>query len=91
MRTKEINVLVSESFLDNSSTGIPNIIEDNGLNTRLNGVQTFKAKLIIELPERKVEISESELDEALFQVFEKKFFAKDSAFYNGIKAKIFKE
>lgn len=63
-RTREYKVLVSENFFQRDQTGISNIIEDEGFETRLNGIKTFKAKLIIELPSPRITISEDDVDKA---------------------------
>lgn len=62
MKTKEIDVWVKEDFNDKYSTsGIyyfnrSDLLDDNYRNI------PYKAKLIIEIPEKKIEITESEFD-----------------------------
>lgn len=90
-RTREIKVLITENFLDCSSSAVPMIIRDEGFDTRLNGVKTFKATLIVDLPARKVTISESDFDEALEEVVRTGLFSYGSAYYSNIKAKLFKD
>lgn len=95
IRTREIEVLIYDNGLRNSIQRLEKENEwinvHSPLSRNIDKTQMIKAKLIIELPERKVTISESEFDEALSQVFEKNFFAKDSAFYSNIKEKLFKD
>ena len=65
-RTREIEVWVSESIIEDGNS-IPNIIRRekyNEMGVRLNGKETLKAKLIIELPSPKITISEEDVDKA---------------------------
>jgi hypothetical protein len=59
MKTREkiIDVWVSHKF-DNLDTDLATIILDRNTNIK----DYFKAKLIIEIPEKKIEITESEFD-----------------------------
>ena len=66
MITKEIDVWVTENIITEESP-IPNIVTRHSYNekgVKLNGKETIRARLIIELPERKREITESEFEEA---------------------------
>lgn len=86
MKTKEIEVYIEKDWL--LSTGcIGMISEASKFPTRLNGKDTIKARLIIELPEKKVEITEEKLDE-LHNDFQ--YCADENAFfYKFLKQKLF--
>lgn len=64
MKTKEINVWVEDEYdeLGNGEQGFHKMYE-----TLIgeHGLKVIKAKLIIEIPERKIEITESQLDDTL--------------------------
>jgi hypothetical protein len=63
-RTKEIEVWVTDNVSD---VNMSQLITRNKFSSdqySIGGVPCVKAKLIIELPERKVEITESQFDEA---------------------------
>jgi hypothetical protein len=90
MKTREIEVNVETDWI-NQTSRIGYISESTKFPTRLNGKETIKAKLIIEIPERKVEITESEFNEAFkfwktgeflltgegFELAKKKLFGKE--------------
>lgn len=65
MKIKEINVFVPE-YIDHDD--VEGIIEDDGNLVGdimyIDGVEFYRAKLIIEIPEKKIEITESQLTEA---------------------------
>ena len=75
MKTKEIEIFLPKYVIDVDPCDITRsrhaefLIKDPrqkyAANFRINGHDTVKAKLIIELPERKVTITETQFDEAL--------------------------
>ena len=68
MKIKEINVFVPEYINHDDVEGI---IEDDGNLVGdvmyIDGVEYYRAKLIIEIPEKKIEITESELRTAMYE------------------------
>lgn len=82
MRTKEIDVWVSEGAFKNPKHKHETV-------SLHEVVGSVKAKLIITLPERKVEISESQFDEAWDKALELRGFCK--AFLPELKKQLFKE
>lgn len=62
-KTKAIDVWVSHKF-ENKNTDLATIILHNGSNVE----DFYKAKLIIEIPEKKIEITESQFYKAIEQV-----------------------
>jgi hypothetical protein len=67
MKTKEIEVWVNDNFIE-YKVGIGDVVRDIGFEQFINGNKATKAKLIIEIPEKKIEITESEFDEAVGNV-----------------------
>lgn len=66
MKTKEIDVLVSKSDINMNSVDIEVINHQRDYHPRND---QYKAKLIIEIPEKKIEITESEFDKAYSKCF----------------------
>lgn len=70
MKTKEINVFVPEYINHDDVEGI---IEDDGNLVGdimyIDGVEFYRAKLIIEIPEKKIDITEEAFDEAYYKIF----------------------
>lgn len=62
MKTKEINVWVNKYFYQNY-TSCHN--DSANIQMRQDELYNIKAKLVVEIPEKKIEITESELDEVL--------------------------
>lgn len=61
MKTKEIDVWVSNSLVIQDDTECRNIFRSGGDESCVNKKLFTKARLIIELPEKKIEITESQL------------------------------
>jgi hypothetical protein len=73
MKTREIDVFVDMSAIPDSDGKCENCIgyfsvRNHDSPMRLNGMVAVKAKLVIEMPEKKVEITESQFDEIVLLV-----------------------
>jgi hypothetical protein len=81
MKTREIEVWVSKDVLDHLIDEPESNLVGSTVFKRPTDHWSVKAKLIIEIPERKVEITESEFDAA----------AWGSISFNSLKEKLFAE
>lgn len=78
MKTKEIDVWVPD-FIDKEGLGLEDILPDTGVYSNVcgpvleeDGVIYYRAKLIVEIPEKKIEITESEFDRICRKIFNEK-------------------
>lgn len=68
MKTKEIDVWIDNTIHSAYESGLFNhafTVWDYDISQEFKGMDVIKAKLIIEIPEKKIEITESQLDESL--------------------------
>lgn len=78
-KTKEIDVWVPE-YTDET------LCEDIALKPQDDGVQWLKAKLIIELPEKKITMTESQFEDMCFYIENNCYIKKDeSVHYHALK------
>lgn len=82
MKTKEIDVVIYKE--DGGDYDLTSYIGRSKLNEY--GVNSFKAKLIIELPEKKIEITESQFDEAWSKI--SRVFVDDSLTAQDLKKEL---